>query len=226
MSNRPRTRPSRVAPIAGALLCTAALAAPWPASAAEVRVRGEAPFRIPSAETLRALPADAPIRADDVRAGSIGFEIVYDDAAPDADPDAYSGRYDAAIRAFRVRVGGTWHELPVAAAQLRVSDGGGGMAHRESLAMTGVARHGALELRAGWVQLNQAPPGRDLRGTPGVIGSDALPRGDAVTRFETSGEFDRVFYVRLDPVGDTSRPVLYLSTSSLSVDVATAGSGR
>ncbi|HYF58356.1 MAG TPA: hypothetical protein VEA81_05325 [Burkholderiaceae bacterium] len=219
----PRRRGAALA-CAAALLALGALAPQ--ADAAERRLRGEAPFKVPPASTLAALPASSPFGPDDVRAGTLAFEIAYDDATPDADPDPYVGRYDGGLRAFRVRVGGTWVDLPLGSAELRVSDGGAGMAHRESLSMTAAVRYGAYELRVGWVQVNQAATDRDLRGAAGGIARDALPPVDGVLAFPTSGEWDRMFFVRLDPVGDLRSPVLYLNTSALTVAPAARPDGR
>jgi hypothetical protein len=199
-----------------------ALAAVAPATAAEVTLRGTASFRVPDAATLAALPADAPLRAEDLRSGSLAFEIAYDDATPDAEPDTYAGRYSGAIRAFRVRVGERWLEMPAAGAQLIVSDGGFGIAYRESVQMISTARQGALDLRVGWVQINQATVSDDLRGARGSLASDRLPPAAALVAFRTSGEYDRAFFVRLDPVGDARRPVLYLSANALEVGVVPA----
>jgi len=207
-----------------AAACVAALAAPGPARAAERALRGEAAFKAPAEAAIERLPAASPFTASDLRSGRLSFEIVYDEAAPDADPDVYTGRYPTAIRAFRVRIGATAVELPVTGAELRVSDGGFGLAHRESLQLLAAARHGDHDLRVGWVQLNQRAPTEDLRGAPGGIAGDAIPDARTVLAFPTSGEFDRVFFVRLDPVADPRRPSLYLSTSTVTVAPAAVAS--
>jgi hypothetical protein len=209
--------------LAAACAVAVALAA-GPAAAAERAVRGDATFRPPGEASLARLPASSPIAAADLRSGALSFEIVYDDAAPDAEPDVHGGRYPTAIRAFRVRIGGAALELPVAGAELRVSDGGFGMAHRESLQLLASARHGDHDLRVGWVQLNQRATTEDLRGAAGAIAGDAIPEARVVLAFPTSGEFDRVFFVRLDPVADPRRPALYLSTSTFTVAPAAVAS--
>jgi hypothetical protein len=168
---------------------------------------------------LAALSADTPLRAEDVRSGAVSFELSYDDAAVDADPDPWTGRYDRAIRAFRVRVGDTLLEMPVSTTRLVVSDGGEGRMYRESVQLVADARAGAFTIQAGWVQINQAPLTADLRGAAGVIDGDRLPVADRLVAFPTSGEFDRVFYLRIDAVGAAGKPVLYLSTSRLGVSV-------
>jgi hypothetical protein len=153
-----------------------AIAAVAPAaSAAERTLRGEGSFRAPPEVVLAALPASSPLRAADLRSGALSFEIVYDDGAPDADPDPYGGRYPSA-------------------------------------------------LRAGWVQIHQRSVTEDLRGAAGSIVGDAIPDVRTVAAFPTSGEFDRVFFVRLDPLADPRRPALYLSTSTLTVAPATIAS--
>jgi hypothetical protein len=209
---------------AAACAAVLAIAAANPAGAAERALRGEATFRTPAEAALARLPASSPIAAADLRSGTMSFEIVYDDGAPDAEPDAYGGRYPSAIRAYRVRIGATTVELPPAGAELRVSDGGFGLAHRESLQLLAAARYGDHDLRVGWVQINQRAPTEDLRGAPGAIAGDAIPDVRALVAFPTSGEFDRVFFVRLDPVADPRRPALYLGTSSMTVAPAPVGS--
>lgn len=206
--------------------CAAALviAAANPAGAAERALRGEATFKAPAEAAIARLPATSPIQAADLRSGTLSFEIVYDDAAADAEPDAYGGRYPSAIRAYRVKIGATTLELPAAGTELRVSDGGFGLAHRESLQLLAVARHGDHDLRVGWVQINQRASTEDLRGAPGAIASDAIPDASTVAAFPSSGEFDRVFFVRLDQVADPRRPALYLSTSTMTVAPAPVGS--
>ncbi len=217
---RPGSRPLTVRALAAlGVLCAGLLAVAAPAAAAEVRLRGDAPFKVPAETTLAALPADAPLRAEDVRSGAVSFELNYDDTVGDADPDPWTGRYDRAIRAFRVRIGDTLLEMPVATARLVVSDGGQGRMYRESVEFVADARAGAFTVQAGWVQLNQAALTADLRGATGVIDGDRLPAAARMVAFPTSGEFDRVFYVRIDAVGGTGRPLLYLSTSRLTVSV-------
>lgn len=207
-----------------ATLFAAVLACTAPAVGAEHTLRGEARFEPPPAATLAVLPAASPLSVADLRSGSLSFEIVYDDAERDADPDPYGGAYPGAIRRFRLRVGATTLELPSAGAELRVSDGGFGMAHRESVQMLAGARYGAWDLRVGWVRINQRASTEDLRGGPGSLRGDAIPDPAAMLSFATSGEFDHVFFVRLDPAGETRRPVLYLSTSTLTVAPAAPAS--
>jgi hypothetical protein len=223
-STTARTAAVRTAAVRTAALCTAAIAWLAPAVGAERALRGEARFEPPPAAALAALPAASPLSAADLRSGHLSFEIVYDDAARDADPDPYGGVYPGAIRAFRVRVGATTLELPAAGAELRVSDGGFGMAHRESVQMLAVARHGGWDLRVGWVRINQRASTEDLRGRPGSLHGDAIPEPGAMLAFATSGEFDHVVFMRLDPAGETRRPALYLSTSTLTVAPATPAS--
>lgn len=209
----------RAAPVA-AVLATALLAAGLaaPATAAEVRLRGEASFRVPADAVLAALPADAPIRAADLRTGTLSFELVYDDAVADADPDRYAGRYDAAVRAFRVRIGETLLELPASSVRIVVSDGGQARAWRESVVVQGDARSGPYGLQVAWTQLNQGASGVDLRGAAGMLTDDRLPAPARLAALPTSGEFDRVFLLRLDAPGDArGKPALYLSTSTLNV---------
>ena len=221
------SRSSRGAPrplirsVAGAGALLAALLAPvLPAAAAEVLVRGDASFKVPADTSLAALPADAPVRAADLRGGTLSFELSYDDATPDADADPWTGRYARAIRAFRVRIGDTLLDMPVSSARLVVSDGGQGRMHRESVQFVADARSGGYTVQAGWVQLNQAAMAVDLRGAAGVLDGDRLPAPSRLVALPTSGEFDRAFYLRIDAPGDAARPLLYLSTSKLSVGLA------
>lgn len=205
--------------LTGALL--AALLAPVsPAVAAEVLVRGEAWFKVPADTTLAALPADAPVRAADLRGGTLSFELSYDDATPDADADPWTGRYERAIRTFRVRIGDTLLDMPVASARLVVSDGGQGRMYRETVQFVADARASGYTVQAGWVQLNQGAMTADLRGATGVLDGDRLPAPSRLVALPTSGEFDRAFYLRIDAPGDAARPLLYLSTSKLSVGLA------
>jgi len=221
---RPGPRPLAARALAAlGVLCAGLLAVSAPVVAAEIRLRGDAPFKVPAETTLAALPVDAPLRAEDVRNGAVSFELSYDDAVGDADPDPWTGRYDRAIRAFRVRIGDTLLEMPVATARLVVSDGGQGRMYRESVEFVADARAGAFTVQAGWVQLNQAALTADLRGAAGVIDGDRLPVAGRLVAFPTSGEFDRVFYVRIDAAGGTGRPLLYLSTSRLTVSVVAPG---
>lgn len=210
--------PRVAAAAAAAALALAGLAAPPPAQAAEVRLRGEASFRVPADAVLAALPADAPVTAADLRSGTLSFELVYDDAVRDADPDPYAGRYDAAVRAFRVRVGATLLELPASSVRVVVSDGGQGRAWRESVVVQADARSGDWGLQVSWTQLNQGAATADLRGASGMLADDRLPAPARLAALPTSGEFDRAFLLRLDaPGGAPGRPALYLSTSALNV---------
>lgn len=183
-------------------------------------MRGDASFRVPADTTLAALPADAPVRAADLRGGTLSFELSYDDATPDAEADPWTGRYERAIRAFRVRIGDTLLDMPVSSARLVVSDGGQGRMYRESVQFVADARSGGYTVQAGWVQLNQAAMTTDLRGVAGVLDGDRLPTPSRLVALPTSGEFDRAFFLRIDAPGDASRPLLYLSTSKLSVGLA------
>ena len=54
-----------------------------------------------------------------------------------------------------MRIGSTTLELPSAGAELRVPDGGFGLAYRESVQLLATARYGDHDLRVGWVQINQ-----------------------------------------------------------------------
>jgi hypothetical protein len=206
--------------VAIVLALTASISMLHPSAAAEIDLSGSGMFKPPSEEQLAGLPADLAFTRTDLASGKWSFFVRYEDRTGDADADPFVGRYVGAIRAFRVTVGSTTVDLPVDQAELAISDGGLGFAHRESirLAARSVAPYGLL--RVDWVQLNQRARSDDLRGAGGALSSDSMPMPSTIANLATSSAFDRYLQLRIDRPGD-SRPLLYLSSSKLSV---TAGS--
>jgi hypothetical protein len=206
--------------VAAALALTASVGMLHPSAAAEIDLSGTGTFKPLSDEKLAGLPADLAFTRSDLASGKWSFFVRYEERTADADADPFVGRYAGAIRVFRVTVGSTTVELPVDQAQLAVSDGGLGFAHRESIRLeaTSVAPYGLL--RVGWVQLNQHSSSDDLRGAGGALPGDSIPMPSTIAELATSSPFDRYLQLRIDRPGD-SRPLLYLSSSKVSV---TAGS--
>jgi len=192
-----------------------------PSAAAEINLSGTGTFKPPSAEQLASLPADLAFTRADLASGQWSFVVRYEDRTSDADSDPYAGRYLGAIRAFRLTVGSTTIEMPVDQAELSVSDGGFGSPHRESIRLEAksLAPYGAL--RVGWIQLNQRSRSDDLRGAVGALSSDAMPAPSTIANFAASSPFDRFLQLRIDRPGE-ARPLLYLSSSRVSVAVDSA----
>ena len=209
-------------PFTAALVLAAGFAMPRTSTAAELRLSGSGSFKPPSAEQLAALPADLGFSRTDLASGSWSFSVRYDDSLPDADPDPYLGRYAGAIRAFRVVIGSTTVDLPVDQAQIVISDGGGGFPNRESIRLEAKALISSGLLRLSWVQVHQQPKGADLRGPAGLLPSDGLPAYSMVANLATASPFDRFLELRVDRPGGESRPLLYLSSSKLSVTAGPA----
>jgi hypothetical protein len=217
-----RLTPSARFFVAVALALTASVGIVRPSAAAEINLTGTGTFKAPSAEQLASLPADLAFSRTDLASGHWSFVVRYDDHTSDADPDPYGGRYLGAIRVFRLTVGSTTVELPVDQAELWVSDGGFGAPHRESIRLEAksLAPYGVL--RVGWIQLNQRSRSDDLRGATGALSSDAMPAPPTVANLATSSPFDRYLQLRIDRPGDESRPLLYLSSSKVSVTASNA----
>ncbi|MBS0340896.1 MAG: hypothetical protein JSS56_10240 [Proteobacteria bacterium] len=196
---------------------------PRTSHAAEVLLSGSGTFNPPKAEQLAALPADLPFSRSDLASGNWSFSVRYEDSAPNADtatPDV--GRYAAAIRAVRLVIGATTLDLPVDQSAIIVSDGGGGIPNRESVRVEAKASTASGPLRLSWVQLNQQAKGTELRGPAGVLPGNALPPAATVANMTVANPFDRFLELRIDsPTGD-ARPVLYLSSSRLSVKAGPA----
>ena len=208
--------------VSAALVLTASFAVPRTSFAAEVVVSGSGSFKPPSAQQLAALPVDAGISRADFASGKWSFSVRYDDGMIDSNPDPHLGRYVGAIHAFRLVIGGTTVDFPVDQAQILVSDGGGGFPNRESTRVESTTSISSGLLHLGWIQVNQQPQGTDLRGPAGALASDALPPYAQVANLPTASPFDRYLELRVDSPGDGSRPLLYLSSSKLSVTASPA----
>ena len=208
--------------LCAALAATASIAMPRTGQAAEILLSGSGTFNPPKAEQLALLPADMPFSKSDLATGNWSFSVRYEDGTPDAESDPHVGRYAAAVSGFRLVIGATTLDLPVDQAALVVSDGGSGFPHRESIRVEAKAPTPSGLLRLSWVQLSQQSKGTDLRGPAGVLPSDALPPAAMVAGMPTTSPFDRFLELRIDsPTGDP-RPLLYLSSSKLSVKAGPA----
>lgn len=187
------------------------------ATAAEIDLSGTGTFKPPSAEQMARLPADLAFSRQDLASGTWSFLVRYEESSADADPDPYVGRYKGAIRMFRLTVGTTTLDLPVDRAELVVSDGGLSFPYRESVRLEASSQTPIGVMRAGWIQLNQPPDRVDLRGTPGLLPGDAMPEPSKVAKLATRSAFDRFFLLRVDRPGSELQPLLYLSSSDVSV---------
>lgn len=208
--------------LTAALALTAGIAMPRTSDAAEVKLLGSGTFKPPKAEQLAALPADLGFSQSDLASGNWSFSVRYEDSTADAEPDSYAGRYAAGIRSFRLIIGSTTLDLPVDQAAILVSDGGGGFPNRESIRVEAKALMPSGLLRLSWVQVNQQQKGTDLRGPAGVLPSDAMPPYSMVANLATANAFDRFLELRIDRPGGDPRPLLYLSSSKLSVTAGLA----
>ena len=209
-------------PLMASLVLAASIAIPGTSAAAEIKLSGSGTFKPPSPEQLAALPADLGFSRTDLASGNWSFSARYDDSVPDADPDPSVGRYAGAIRAFRLVIGGSTVDLPVDRAQIVISDGGGGFPNRESIRVEAQAVTSSGILRLSWIQVNQQAKGADLRGPAGVLPGDALPAPALIANLATASPFDRFLELRIDRPGGDPRPLLYLSSSKLSVTAGPA----
>lgn len=201
-----------------ALALASLLSQPLVCNAAQFALSGSGHFKPPTAEQLAALPANLPFTRADLASGTWSFQARYDDSVPDSDPDAYVGRYTGAVQAFRLVVGSTTIDLPVSQSETIVSDGGQGFTQRESIRLEVKASVAAGLLRMAWVQLNQQPAGTDLRGTAGVLRSDAMPAAAAMAQLTVANAADRFLELRIDQLGaNNAAPLFYLSTSQPTV---------
>lgn len=219
---RQRASPATHSLFIAALVLTASLAAPRISHAAEIQLVGTGSFKPPSSEQLAALPNDLGFSRSDLASGSWSFSVRYDDSTRDTDPDPYVGRYSGAIRAFRLVIGGTAVDLPVDQAQLIVSDGGGAFSNRESIRLETKALWPSGLLRLSWVQVHQQAKSTDLRGRAGLLSNDAVPAYSVVANLATASPFDRFLELRIDRPGGDPRPLLYLSSSKISVTAGPA----
>jgi hypothetical protein len=205
-------------------VAVAAVALPSTSHAADIQLTGAGSFRPPTATQLSSLPSDLGFSRSDLASGQWSFSVRYHDASPDSDPDPLVGRYAGAVRAFRLMVGSTTVDFPVAQAQIVVSDGGGGFPNRELVRVEATSPVPSGVLRFSWIQVNQQASGTDLRGAAGVLQSDALPAPAMVANLATASPFDRFVTLRIDrnDVQPSSPPLLYLSTSKLAVTARSA----
>lgn len=195
---------------------------PRVSEAAEILLSGSGTFNPPRAEQLAALPADLGFSPSDFASGSWSFSVRYEDGTSDADSDPYAGRYTGAIRGFRLVIGSTALDLPIEQAAIIVSDGGNGFHNRESIRVEAKAPKPSGLLRLSWIQVNQRAKGTDLRGTAGALPNDALPPASMVANMPTANPFDRFLELRIDSPSGDPRPLLYLSSSKLSVKAGPA----
>lgn len=226
IQHRPRGTKQRLkaAPflVTTALVLTVSIAMPRTSDAAEINLSGSGTFKPLKAEQLAALPTDLGFSQRDLTSGNWSFSVRYEDSTSDAEPDRYVGRYVGAVRSFRLVIGSTTLDLPVDRAAIVVSDGGGGFPNRESLRIEAKALMLSGVLRLSLVQVNQQPKGADLRGSAGVLPSDAMPPHSMVANSVTANPFDRFLELRIDRLGGDSKPLLYLSSSKLSVTAGPA----
>lgn len=200
-----------------ALVLAASMAAPRVSAAAEVQLTGSGSFKPPTTAQLAALPTDLGFTSSDLASGSWSFSVRYDDSMRDAEPDPHAGRYAGAISAFRLVIGSTTVDLPVAQAQIVVSDGGNGFPNRESIRVETKALLPSGLLRLSWIQINQQDKSTDLRGAAGLLANDALPASPVLANLAAASPFDRYLELRIDRPGGDPKPLLYLSSSRLSV---------
>ena len=207
---------------ATALVFAACVAMPRTSAAAEIDLSGTGTFKPPSAEQLAALPADLGFSKSDLASGKWSFSILYDDSTPGATSTPDTAQYAGAIRAFRLVIGSATLNLPLNQAEIIVSDGGGGFPNRELLRVQTKAVMPSGILRIGWIQLNQQAKGVDLRGPVGSLSSSALPPYAMLANLVTASPYDRFLELRVDHPGGDPRPLLYLTSSQLSVTAVPA----
>ena len=216
-----RTRATRLL-LTAVCAVAASVVVPHVSAAAEIQLSGSGTFRPPSAEQLAVLPTDLGFSRSDLASGKWSFSVRYTDSVQDTDPDPLIGRYARSIRAYRLVIGNTAVDLPVDQGHIIVSDGGGGFQNRESVRVETTALLPAGRLRLSWVQINQQTQGIDLRGTVGSLTSDALPAYAALAQLAAASPFDRFLELRIDRPGADSKPLLYLSSSQLTVTASPA----
>lgn len=205
-----------------ALVFTASIAMPRTSAAAEINLSGKGTFKPPSAEQLAALTADLRFSRSDLVSGNWSFFVRYDDSTPGATSAPYIGRYAGAVREFRLVIGSATVNLPVDQAEIVIGDGGGSFANRESIRVEAKATMPSGILHLSWVQVNQQAKGIDLRGPAGLLPSVALPPYAMVANLGTVSPYDRFLELRVDRPGGDPRPLLYLSSSQLSVTAGPA----
>jgi hypothetical protein len=204
------------------LVLTATIAMPRTSNAAEIKLSGSGTFKPPKAEQLAALPADLGFSQSDFASGNWSFAVRYDDSIPGAESDPYTRRFNGVVRSFQLTIGSSTLDLPVDQAVIVVSDGGEGYPDRESVRVEANALTPSGLLRLRWFQANQQPKGTDLRGAVGVLPSGAMPPYLKVANLPTLNPFDRFLELRVDRPGGDPRPLLYVSSSKLTVTASPA----
>lgn len=187
-----------------------------PSAAKEVEIVGTSTFKPLSPDRLAKLPQGAVFSQGDISSGALSFRVRYDDSAPDSDPDFYVGRFNRAVREILLTVGSTTIALPVEHVELVVSDGGLGFPDRESVRVKSWLATPSGIVRFSWIQNNQAPDRKDLRGAPGSLAGDALPEQSVLANLATSSRFDKFVVLELSASAQVP-PLVYLSTSQVSV---------
>ena len=205
-----------------AVVLTASIATPQISAAAEINLSGIGTFKAPSAEQLAALPTDLGFSQSDLASGTWSFSVRYEDSSPGSEPSAYVARYAGAIHSFRLVIGKTTLDLPIDQAVISVSDGGDGFPNRESIRVETKALMPSGLLHLSWVQVNQQPKGSDLRGPAGTLPTAAMPASSTIANMATENPFDRFLELRIDRPNGDPRPLLYLSSSKLTVTAGTA----
>jgi hypothetical protein len=208
--------------LAAALVLVAGIAMPRVSDAAEFKLSGTGNFKPPSAAQLAALPVDLGFSRADLESGAWSFSLRYDDSLPDKDPDPYAARYVGAIRAARLVIGGTTLDLPAERTEIVVSDGGGAFPNREMIRLEARMATPSGTLRLSWVQANQQAKSADLRGPAGVLQGDALPAAAMLANLNTASAFDKYLELRIDRSAGDPKPLLYLSSSKLTVSAGPA----
>lgn len=212
------TRPARR--IARVISCaTWLLAMSTPGRAATFEITGKGSFKVPAADQLARLPADAPFSQADLASGRIAFSLLLVDSVRDADADPYVGRYPGAVHRFTITVGRSSVRLPDSDTELSVSDGGLGKIDRESIRARASMQAGGNALKADWAQINQQADTADLRGTPGMLPNDAMPSAATLAKLANASRFEHALVVELNAAHGQGPVLLYLNTSTLTVTV-------
>ncbi|HJS03502.1 MAG TPA: hypothetical protein VJ832_08480 [Variovorax sp.] len=208
--------------LAAPLVLAAGTAMPRVSDAAEFKLSGNGSFKPPSAAQLAALPVDLGFSRADLESGTWSFSLRYDDSLPDKDPDPYAARYVGAVGAARLVIGGTTLDLPAEQTEIVVSDGGGAFPNREMIRLEARMATPSGTLRLSWVQAHQQAKGADLRGPAGVLQGDALPAAAMLANLNTASAFDKFLELRIDRSAGDPTPLLYLSSSKLTVSAGPA----
>jgi hypothetical protein len=184
-------------------------------------------LRAPSDGRATTWPSTVGFTAADVATGRWSMEVVLDRAARDTDPDPWVGRYIGAVRSARITLGDATLQLPAAAMQVTVSDGGLGAPWRESVRIeVAVPQPDGDVLRVAWVQLNPQATTHELRGAAGCLSGDALPAPAAYEALQAASPFDSFLLVRLDPPEAGARPRAYVASSIATVAAHDGGVAR